>query len=105
MTQIQTGVWESYKVGTIPGVVFQKHSKAINNKVKSTSIPRTMSETQRAGGHKANLNNPNTSEESKQHSRDILDGDLKDAAQRGGQGSQEGKNPGNGSSSLPCRSI
>jgi hypothetical protein len=24
------------------------------------------------GGHKANLNNPNTSEESKQHSRDVL---------------------------------
>ncbi|KAF2011169.1 hypothetical protein BU24DRAFT_399432 [Aaosphaeria arxii CBS 175.79] len=25
------------------------------------------------GGHKANLNNPNTSEESKQHSRQVLD--------------------------------
>lgn len=25
------------------------------------------------GGHKANLNNPNTSEESKQHSKEILD--------------------------------
>ena len=25
------------------------------------------------GGHKANLNNPNTSEESKQNSREILD--------------------------------
>ncbi|KAL8797349.1 MAG: hypothetical protein Q9195_000503 [Heterodermia aff. obscurata] len=26
-----------------------------------------------AGGHKANLNNPNTSEESKQHSKEVLD--------------------------------
>lgn len=26
-----------------------------------------------AGGHKANLNNPNTSEESKQHSREVLE--------------------------------
>ncbi|KAI4260704.1 MAG: hypothetical protein L6R42_003924 [Xanthoria sp. 1 TBL-2021] len=25
------------------------------------------------GGHKANLNNPNTSEESKQHSKEVLD--------------------------------
>ncbi|RAR07766.1 conidiation-specific protein 6 [Stemphylium lycopersici] len=25
-----------------------------------------------AGGHKANLNNPNTSEESKQHSKEVL---------------------------------
>ena len=29
-----------------------------------------------AGGHKANLNNPNTSEESKQHSRDVLENEL-----------------------------
>nr|OQO28960.1 hypothetical protein B0A51_03769 [Rachicladosporium sp. CCFEE 5018] len=29
-----------------------------------------------AGGHKANLNNPNTSEESKQHSRDVLENQL-----------------------------
>lgn len=64
-----------------------------------------MSDTQRAGGHKANLNNPNTSEESKQHSRDMLEGDLKDAAQRAGHGSQEGKNPGNGMNSLPNLSI
>ncbi|CAF9932015.1 MAG: hypothetical protein HETSPECPRED_008250 [Heterodermia speciosa] len=25
------------------------------------------------GGHKANLNNPNTSEESKQHSKEVID--------------------------------
>ncbi|KAF2222621.1 Conidiation-specific protein 6 [Elsinoe ampelina] len=28
------------------------------------------------GGHKANLNNPNTSEESKQHSKEVLDKEL-----------------------------
>ena len=55
-----------------------------------------MSDTRQAGGHKANLNNPNTSQESKQNSRDRLEGDSGDAAQRAGQGSQEGKNPGNG---------
>lgn len=30
-------------------------------------------EAQIAGGHKANLNNPNTSKESKEHSKQILD--------------------------------
>ena len=45
------------------------------------------------GGHKANLNNPNTSEESKQHSRDVLNnefngGDVESA-------SDQGKNPNN----------
>ncbi|KAK7187959.1 hypothetical protein DPSP01_003154 [Paraphaeosphaeria sporulosa] len=45
------------------------------------------------GGHKANINNPNTSEESKQHSREVLDNDYD-----GGNvetGSDEGKNPNN----------
>jgi hypothetical protein len=28
-------------------------------------------DAQIAGGHKANINNPNTSEESKQHSREV----------------------------------
>lgn len=32
-----------------------------------------MSDAQVAGGHKANLNNPNTSEESKQHSKQVLE--------------------------------
>ncbi|MCJ1324109.1 hypothetical protein MMC10_000771 [Thelotrema lepadinum] len=44
-----------------------------------------------AGGHKANLSNPNTSEESKQHSRDVLENDLADM-QTGSSGS---KNEGN----------
>lgn len=41
-----------------------------------------MSEAQIAGGHKANLNNPNTSEEAKQHSREVLDNEF-----NGGDGS------------------
>ncbi|EPQ60863.1 conidiation protein 6 [Gloeophyllum trabeum ATCC 11539] len=36
-----------------------------------------------AGGHKANLNNPNTSEESKEHSRQVLD-DLESSGEVGG---------------------
>lgn len=32
-----------------------------------------MSEAQVAGGHKANLKNPNTSDESKKHSKEILE--------------------------------
>jgi hypothetical protein len=45
------------------------------------------------GGHKTNPNNPNTSEESKQHSRDVLNnefngGDVQSAA-------DQGKNPNN----------
>jgi hypothetical protein len=35
-----------------------------------------MSEAQIAGGHKANLNNPNTSEEAKQHSREVLENEF-----------------------------
>jgi hypothetical protein len=54
-----------------------------------------MSDTRQTGGHKGNINNPNTSEESKQHSHEFHE-DSHDAAQRSGKGSQEGKNPGNG---------
>lgn len=32
-----------------------------------------MTDAQVAGGHKANLKNPNTSEESKQHSKKVLE--------------------------------
>ncbi|KAJ9632056.1 hypothetical protein H2203_000457 [Taxawa tesnikishii (nom. ined.)] len=45
------------------------------------------------GGHKANLNNPNTSEEAKQHSKEVLDNEF-----NGGNvssNSDEGKNPNN----------
>ncbi|KAJ9667138.1 hypothetical protein H2201_002658 [Coniosporium apollinis] len=51
------------------------------------------------GGHKANLNNPNTSEESKQHSKEVLEqasnsGDI-DTSSSSSAGSTEGKNPNN----------
>ncbi|KAF2229710.1 conidiation protein 6 [Viridothelium virens] len=44
------------------------------------------------GGHKANINNPNTSEEAKQHSKEVLDQEFD-----GGKipQSDEDKNPGN----------
>ncbi|KAF4550677.1 Conidiation-specific protein 6 [Elsinoe fawcettii] len=44
------------------------------------------------GGHKANLNNPNTSEESKQHSKQVLDNEF-----NGGEIEKDepSKNPGN----------
>ncbi|KAH7376134.1 conidiation protein 6 [Plectosphaerella cucumerina] len=51
-------------------------------------------EAQVAGGHKANLKNPNTSEESKQHSKSVLENEF-----NGGDvpkaGDDENKNPGN----------
>ncbi|MCJ1283072.1 hypothetical protein MMC26_002399 [Xylographa opegraphella] len=45
------------------------------------------------GGHKANLANPNTSEESKAHSKEILDGELADVETN--VNSMDGKNPNN----------
>ncbi|KAI9820529.1 MAG: hypothetical protein M1832_003720 [Thelocarpon impressellum] len=47
-----------------------------------------------AGGHKANLNNPNTSEESKQHSKEVLDSQYEGGAISGGKSNEE-KNPNN----------
>ncbi|PNS18271.1 hypothetical protein CAC42_7640 [Sphaceloma murrayae] len=48
-------------------------------------------DAQIAGGHKATLNNPNSSEEAKQNSKQILDEQF-----NGGQtGSDEPKNPNN----------
>ena len=35
-----------------------------------------MTDAQVAGGHKANLKNPNTSDESKQHSRQVLENEF-----------------------------
>ncbi|KAH8895905.1 hypothetical protein GQ53DRAFT_34762 [Thozetella sp. PMI_491] len=54
-----------------------------------------MSDAQVAGGHKANLKNANTSEESKEHSKQVLDneyngGDVPKAGEKEG-----GKNPNN----------
>ncbi|KAI0974107.1 conidiation protein 6 [Xylaria arbuscula] len=52
------------------------------------------SESQVAGGHKANLNNPNTSEESKQHSREVLDNEFNGGNVPSTSDNQE-KNPNN----------
>ena len=44
-----------------------------------------------SGGHRANLNNPNTSEESKEHSKEVLQNELADVT----TGADKEKNPGN----------
>ncbi|CAJ2502772.1 Uu.00g101660.m01.CDS01 [Anthostomella pinea] len=51
-------------------------------------------EAQIAGGHKANLNNPNTSQESKQHSKEVLDNEF-NGDNVAGAGDNVDKNPGN----------
>ncbi|KAI1140450.1 hypothetical protein F5Y05DRAFT_318559 [Hypoxylon sp. FL0543] len=52
------------------------------------------SEAQIAGGHKATLNNPNVSQEAKDHSKQVLDNEF-----NGGDvpraGDDDNKNPGN----------
>ncbi|KAK5660060.1 hypothetical protein OQA88_13529 [Cercophora sp. LCS_1] len=52
------------------------------------------SDAQIAGGHKANLKNPNTSEESKENSRKVLENEFNggDVPKAGDSGD---KNPGN----------
>merc|ERR1711959_425087 len=80
------------------------HSNApINNSAHQTTTPLhhqsptiIMSDAQIAGGHKANLKNPNTSDESKQHSKAVLEnefngGDVPHAGER----DNENKNPNN----------
>ncbi|KAI3326258.1 hypothetical protein HD806DRAFT_532905 [Xylariaceae sp. AK1471] len=54
------------------------------------------SDAQIAGGHKANLKNPTTSEESKQHSREVLDNEFNggDSASAADNDNQN-KNPNN----------
>ncbi|OTB09072.1 hypothetical protein M426DRAFT_316363 [Hypoxylon sp. CI-4A] len=51
-------------------------------------------EAQIAGGHKANINNPNTSQEAKEHSKQVLETEFNggDVAKAG---DDENKNPGN----------
>ncbi|KAF4981293.1 hypothetical protein FZEAL_2870 [Fusarium zealandicum] len=53
-----------------------------------------MTDAQVAGGHKANINNPNTSKESKEHSKQVLENEF-----NGGDvpkaDDNQGKNPGN----------
>ena len=53
-----------------------------------------MSASQVAGGHKANLNNPNTSGEAKEHSKQVLDNDLNGGDVPSASGKSDGeKNP------------
>ncbi|KAI1662601.1 conidiation-specific protein 6 [Daldinia decipiens] len=54
-------------------------------------------EAQIAGGHKANLNNPNTSQDSKEHSKQVLDNEFNggDVPKSGNGGDDGDKNPGN----------
>merc|ERR1711974_456324 len=71
--------------------------------IHTTTHPKMSNPGNIVGGHKANLNNPNTSEESKQHSRDVLNnefngGDVESA-------SDQGKNPNNVAGGLRLRST
>ncbi|MCJ1361917.1 hypothetical protein MMC16_001018 [Acarospora aff. strigata] len=52
------------------------------------------------GGHKANLNNPNTSEESKQHSQEVLEKEygVSETGSSGGSGGNTGNTGNTGSS-------
>ncbi|KAK6950921.1 conidiation-specific expression protein [Daldinia eschscholtzii] len=54
-------------------------------------------EAQIAGGHKANLNNPNTSQEAKEHSKQVLENEFNggDVPKSGSGGDDDNKNPGN----------
>lgn len=65
--------------------------QTINQPHQTTNMP---TEAQIAGGHKANINNPNTSEESKKNSKAVLENEF-----NGGDvpkaGDNEEKNPGN----------
>ncbi|KLU92707.1 hypothetical protein MAPG_11694 [Magnaporthiopsis poae ATCC 64411] len=54
-----------------------------------------MTDAQVAGGHKANLKNPNTSQESKEHSKQVLETEFNGGDVPKAGNSNEGKNPGN----------
>ncbi|KFA67906.1 hypothetical protein S40285_04097, partial [Stachybotrys chlorohalonatus IBT 40285] len=54
-----------------------------------------MSDAQIAGGHKANLNNPNTSQEAKEHSKAVLDNEFNGGDVPKATDDDTGKNPGN----------
>jgi hypothetical protein len=89
----------------ISPVVVQKNNInhfIISRHVHFNNQQSKMSDNRQAGGHKANLNNPNTSEESKQHSREVLDGSSRDGPSSTSRTSHshEGKNPGNGTYSI-----
>jgi hypothetical protein len=79
---------EFYKKEVHTRLQFQKFSSSASKLHLQTQIHINFSsvedgvlinmptDAQIAGGHKANLKNPNTSEESKQHSREVLDGEY-----------------------------
>ncbi|KAI1808074.1 conidiation-specific protein 6 [Daldinia bambusicola] len=52
-------------------------------------------EAQIAGGHKANLNNPNTSQEAKEHSKQVLESEFNSGDVPKSGGDDGNKNPGN----------
>lgn len=51
-------------------------------------------DAQIAGGHKANINNPKTSDEAKEHSKAVLENEF-DGGNVPQAGDNEDKNPGN----------
>ncbi|KAF4973821.1 hypothetical protein FSARC_14 [Fusarium sarcochroum] len=53
-----------------------------------------MTDAQVAGGHKATINNPNASEEAKEHSKQVLDNEF-NGGDVAGAGDNKEKNPGN----------
>ncbi|KAG5752540.1 hypothetical protein H9Q69_004811 [Fusarium xylarioides] len=53
-----------------------------------------MTDAQVAGGHKATINNPNTSEEAKENSRQVLENEFNGGDVTGAEDNKE-KNPGN----------
>lgn len=53
-----------------------------------------MSDAQVAGGHKANINNPNTPQESKEHSKKVLNEQFNGGDVAGANDNQD-KNPNN----------
>jgi hypothetical protein len=52
------------------GAIYNQNNQDPTKTANSTTMP---TEAQVAGGHKANLHNPNTSQESKERSKRILD--------------------------------
>ncbi|KAF4464262.1 conidiation 6 [Fusarium albosuccineum] len=51
-----------------------------------------MTDAQVAGGHKATISNPNTSQEAKEHSKKVLEEEFSDVTKAG---DEKEKNPGN----------
>ncbi|QGI64363.1 hypothetical protein CEK26_008317 [Fusarium fujikuroi] len=63
-----------------------------------------MTDAQVAGGHKATINNPNTSEEAKENSRQVLKNEFNGGDVTGAEENKE-KNPGNVAGGLKANST